>query len=168
MQCDALGIYLNDHLAGSTAGQLLSHRLAEHHRSSPYGGELRRVADGIAEDRRTLLGLMDALGVPARHHKVYAGRLAVTARLLKLNGRVIRRPGLSTVIELETLRLGIEGKTLLWRTLREVAQDRAELDEARLEELLHRAHEQADVVESLRRRTASAVFHRPRRRTPSG
>lgn len=157
MRRDVLGIYLNDHLAGSTAGRNLARHLAEHHRSSPYGGELSRVADEITEDRQALLGLMDDLGVPAHRHKVYAGWAAEKGRLLKLNGRVTRRSGLSTVIELETLRLGIEGKTLLWRTLLSLTPHRA-LDEAQLKGLLERAREQADTVEVVRRHAAVAAF----------
>lgn len=153
-----LGIYLNDHLAGSTTGKLLSHHLAEHHRSSPYGAELRRVADEIAEDRLALLDLMRELGVPVRRHKVCAGRLAHKARLLKLNGGLARRSGLSTLIELEMLRLGIEGKSLLWRTLLELSATTADLDENRLRTLDDRARDQLDTVESLRRRTAALVF----------
>ena len=50
---EALEIYLNDHLAGATAGQFMSRHLAEHPRASSHGGALRRVADEIAVYRRT-------------------------------------------------------------------------------------------------------------------
>ncbi|MEU4096334.1 hypothetical protein [Streptomyces sp. NPDC026673] len=155
MSREALEIYLNDHLAGSTTGRLISRHIAEHHRSSSHGGELRRVADEIAEDRQALLDLMAALDVPTRRHKIYAGWLAEKARLLKLNGRVVRRSGLSTVIELEALRLGIEGKSLLWQSLLSLTP-REELDEARLRNLLDRAREQIDTVETVRREAVGA------------
>lgn len=155
MSQEALGIYLNDHLAGSTTGQLMSRHLADHHGASPHGGELRRVADEIAEDRQALLDLMAALGIPARRHKVYAGWLAEKARLLKLNGRVTRRSGLSTVIELEALRLGIEGKSLLWQSLLSLTPEK-DLDEDRLHTLLDRAREQIDTVETVRRDAVGA------------
>ncbi|MFG2858598.1 hypothetical protein ACGFZ9_50125 [Streptomyces mirabilis] len=113
MSRELLGIYLNDHLAGATAGRCTARHIAEHHRSSPYGEELRRVAEEVAQDRQALLNVMDELGVAARRHKVYAGWLGEKARLLKLNGLTTRRSGLSSVIELEMLRLGIEGKSLL-------------------------------------------------------
>ncbi|MEU3979233.1 hypothetical protein AB0F77_03840 [Streptomyces sp. NPDC026672] len=158
MRHDMLGIYLNDHLAGATTGQLLSRHLARRHRSAPYGGELGRVADEIAADRRVLLGLMERLSVPARRHKIVAGRLAEKARLLKLNGRVARRSGLSTFVELETLRLGIEGKALLWQTLRELGPTGGALDEPQLEALVARAQDQINTVESIRRNTATDTF----------
>ncbi|MGW3147793.1 MULTISPECIES: hypothetical protein [Streptomyces] len=164
MNRETLGIYLNDHLAGATTGQLMSRHLAEHHRFSPYGDQLQHVADEIAEDRQTLLAFLEALGIPARRHKVYAGWLAEKARLLKFNGRVMRRSGLSTVIELETLRLGIEGKILLWQTLLELAPTK-ELDDAQLRALLERARRQSETVGSVRRRAAVGAFHRPQRRT---
>ncbi|MFE0510697.1 hypothetical protein [Streptomyces sp. NPDC058964] len=161
-----LEIYLNDHLAGATTGQHVSRHLAERHRHSPYGGELRRVADEIAEDRQTLLRLLDALGVPEHRHKVYAGRLAEKARLFKLNGRLMRRSALSSVVELEALRLGIEGKTLLWQTLLQLARTR-ELDETQLKRLLDRARRQAETVDSVRRSAAVAAFAPSRRRGTS-
>ncbi|MFD8077836.1 hypothetical protein ACFV3E_34875 [Streptomyces sp. NPDC059718] len=155
MSQQALEIYMNDHLAGSTTGQLISRHLADHQRATPHGDELRRVADEIAEDRQSLLDLMAALDVPARRHKVYAGWLAEKARLLKLNGRVTRRSGLSTVIELEVLRLGIEGKSLLWQSLLSLTPKK-DLDEDRLRLLLDRAREQIDTVETVRREAVGA------------
>ncbi|KUJ38005.1 hypothetical protein AB0N87_09920 [Streptomyces sp. NPDC093228] len=154
---EALEIYLNDHLAGATAGQFMSRHLAEHHRSSSHGGALRHVADEIAEDRRYLLEMMDALGVPAHRYKVYAARLGQMACQLKLNGRVTRRSGLSSVLELETLRLGIEGKSLLWQTLLSLPSAKG-LDRARLQDLLDRARHQIDTVEGMRREGAVTVF----------
>ncbi|MCX4404147.1 hypothetical protein OG840_21095 [Streptomyces sp. NBC_01764] len=153
MRPEALKIYLNDHLAGATAGQHLSRHLAEHHRASPYGGELRHVADEIEEDREALLEVMDTLGVPALRYKVFAGRLGEKARLLKFNGRVTRRSGMSEVLELETLRLGIEGKSLLWQTLLSLTPDKG-LDRARLRDLQDRARRQIGTVEDVRREEA--------------
>jgi hypothetical protein len=154
---DVLGIYLNDHLAGATTGTLLSQHLAEEMRSTPHGSDLRRVADEIAEDRQHLLEVMSLLGVPARRHKFYAGWLAEKLCLLKLNGRIVRRSHLSTLIELETLRLGIEGKSLLWQTLLGLTPARG-LDETRLKDLVRRAVDQAEAVETTRRGTVGAVF----------
>ncbi|MEU6218691.1 hypothetical protein ABZ845_14400 [Streptomyces sp. NPDC047022] len=153
MRPEALKVYLNDHLAGATAGQHMSRHLAERHGSSTHSGELRRVADEIAEDRQTLLEVMGALGVPARRYKVLAGRLGEKARLIKLNGRLTRRSGLSDVLELETLRLGIEGKSLLWQTLLSLTPEKG-LDQARLRDLQDRARRQISTVEAVRREEA--------------
>ncbi len=67
-----LGIYLNDHLAGATAGTELAHRTARSHRDGKDGGTLRRVAAEIAQDRAALLDIMAALGIKVRRYKVGA------------------------------------------------------------------------------------------------
>ncbi|MGW2028310.1 hypothetical protein [Streptomyces decoyicus] len=164
---DKLGIYLNDHLAGATFGVGLAQRIAHQHRHSARGTDLQRIADEIAQDRQTLLDIMDALGVPARRYKVYAGSTAERLGRLKPNGVLYRRSGLSTLIELETLRLGVEGKTLIWRTLLIVAAGEPRLEEAQLNHLLDRARGQSDTLETLRLTAAARVFSSgARRETP--
>lgn len=153
-----LGIYLNDHLAGASAGAQLAHRIARVHARSPYGAELARLADEIAADRRALLEIMTALEVPARQYKILAGRIGERAGMLKSNGRLVRRSGLSTVIELEALRLGIEGKSLLWKTLLSAHPGDSRLDHDRVKELLHGAQRQIGIVEELRTRAVSRLF----------
>jgi hypothetical protein len=158
MHRDKLGIYLNDHLAGATFGVGLVQRIAHQHRHSARSAALRRISDEITQDRQTLLDVMDALGVPARRYKVYGGWAAERLGRLKPNGVLYRRSGLSTLIEIETLRLGVEGKTLIWRTLLVVAPGEPRLEEFRLQELLDRAQGQIDTLESLRLAAAAAVF----------
>jgi hypothetical protein len=101
---------------------------------------------------------MNAIGVPARRYKIYGGWAAERLGHLKPNGVLYRRSGLSTFIELETLRLGVEGKTLIWRTLLVVASRDDRLDESQLRELLHRAQGQVDTLETLRLSAAAVVF----------
>lgn len=67
-----LGIYLNDHLAGATAGTELAHRVARTHRMHGQGGQLKRLAVEIAQDRAALISMMKALGIPVRAYKVCA------------------------------------------------------------------------------------------------
>jgi hypothetical protein len=158
MHRDKLGIYLNDHLAGATFGIGLARRIAHQHRHSARRDDLERIAEEIAEDRQALLELMEALGVTARRYKIYGGWAAERLGRLKPNGQLYRRSGLSTFIELETLRLGVEGKTLIWRTLLAVAAKEDRLVESRLRVLLDRAREQVDLLETLRLKAAEAVF----------
>ncbi|TJZ93123.1 hypothetical protein [Actinacidiphila oryziradicis] len=158
MHRDKLGIYLNDHLAGATFGIGLAQRIAHQHRHSARRADVQRISDEITQDRQTLLELMDALGVPARRYKVYGGWAAERLGRLKPNGALYRRSGLSTLTELETLRLGVEGKTLIWRTLLVVATGEPRLDESQLQDLLHRARDQIDTLETLRLTAAAAVF----------
>jgi hypothetical protein len=153
-----LGIYLNDHLAGATAGTELAHRKARSHSDDgKNGATLRRLAAEIAQDRAALLDIMTALGVKVRRYKVGAAWVGEKAGRLKLNGRLFARSPLSNLEELEMLRLGVEGKAAGWRTLRTLADTDTRLDPARLDELISRAGRQADLLEDLRVAAASQV-----------
>ena len=59
---ELLGIYLDDHWAGAGAGTSLANRLASENEGTKWYGELRRIADEIEEDQRTLGGLREACG----------------------------------------------------------------------------------------------------------
>ena len=153
-----LGIYLNDHLAGATGGVELVRRSAGAHRGAPAGVTLSRLATEIEQDRESLLQMMAALEVPVRQYKVYSAWVAEKVGRLKLNGHLLDRSPLSSLIELETLRLGVEGKASLWRTLRQVAEHEPRLDVARLETLLQRATRQVDTLEELRMQASAEAF----------
>ena len=101
-----LGIYLNDHLAGATAGTELAHRAARTHRAHGQGGQLKRLAVEIAQDRAALISMMKALGIPVRAYKVCAAWIGEKAGRVKPNGRLLARSPLSDLEELELLRLG--------------------------------------------------------------
>ncbi|MGQ4514322.1 hypothetical protein [Streptomyces sp. DW26H14] len=158
MQRHLLGIYLNDHLAGATYGVALARRIAHQHRRSPGAADLERLAEEIAQDRRTLLQIMDTLDVPVRAYKVYGGIAAEKISRLKPNGVLYRRSGLSEVIELETLRLGVEGKSLIWRTLLAVASEEERLNTSQLDGLLQRARDQIGTLSELRLARAQRIF----------
>lgn len=152
-----LGIYLNDHLAGATAGTELAHRTARSHGDGKNSGTLRRLAAEIAQDRAALLDIMAALGIKVRRYKVGAAWIGEKAGRLKFNGRLFTRSPLSNLEELEMLRLGVEGKAAGWRTLRTLADTDTRLDPGRLDELISRARRQADLLEDLRVGAASQV-----------
>jgi hypothetical protein len=155
---DLLGIYLNDHLAGATGGTELARRAARVQRGSAAGDELMRLATEMAEDRAALRSMMATLGIPVRHYKTYAAWAAEKIGRLKLNGRVRGRSPLSSIVELEALRLIVEGTAAGWRTLRELAEHDGRLDAGRLDELLTRARRQASDLEQLRVGKAAEVF----------
>jgi len=60
--------------------------------------------------------------VPARRYKVLGGWAAEKVARFKPNGRLLQRSPLSSVVDLESLLLGIEGKRACWRVLRRRAQ----------------------------------------------
>ena len=153
-RAELIGIYLNDHLAGATAGTELAHRMARSHDEVADRATLQRLAGEINADRRALLEIMALLGVPVRHYKTAAAWLGERAGRLKFNGRLRTRSPLSGLEELELLRLGVEGKAAGWRTVRELAGSEPRLSEAWLDELLTRARAQADLLEDLRVRAA--------------
>jgi hypothetical protein len=153
-----LGIYLNDHLAGATGGVELFRRAAGAHRGTPLGDILEELLVEVTEDREALIEIMRTLGVPVRHYKVYAGWAVEKVARLKLNGQIIGRSPLSTLVELEAMRLGVEGKAAGWRVLRVTAEQDARLDPARPDGLLARARRQADVLQELHATTAAEIF----------
>ncbi len=156
---DLLGIYLNDHLAGATGGVQLARRSAAAHRGQPAdSAALQRLASEVGEDRAELLRIMTALGIAPRAYKIYAGWIGERAGRLKLNGHLLSRSPLSSLEELELLRLAVEGKAAGWRTLRTLADSDRRLDAARLDELIARARRQAELLEQLRIQAADRVI----------
>jgi hypothetical protein len=155
---DLLGIYLNDHLAGATGGAELARRVAGSSRGAGDSRALQGLAAEVAQDRVALEDIMAALGIPVRAYKVYAAWIGEKAARLKLNGRLLARSPLSSLEELEVLRLGVEGKAAGWRTLRVLAETDPRLDQGRLDELISRARRQADLLEELRVRAAGEVI----------
>ncbi|CAL9340661.1 hypothetical protein SUDANB58_00260 [Streptomyces sp. enrichment culture] len=153
-----LGIYLNDHLAGETAAAERARYLVRSCGGSALGTAVAPVAAEIAEDRATLIRIMKRLGVPVRQYKVYAGRVAERVGRLKANGRLLHRSPLSTVLELEALRLGAQGKEAGWLTLRRLADTDDRLDARLLDGLLERARHQRDTLEELRLQQVGTVF----------
>jgi hypothetical protein len=138
---DLLGIYLNDHLAGATGGTELARRVAASDRD-PAAGALQHLAADIAQDRAALLGIVAALGIQVRTYKVCAAWIGEKAARLKVNGYLLARSPLSSLAELEMLRLAVEGKAAGWRTLRTLAASDKRLDPDRLDELISRARRQ--------------------------
>ncbi|MFI1434478.1 hypothetical protein [Streptomyces lydicus] len=159
-ELDLLGIYLNDHLAGATAGVERAHHLVRTARDAALSEALGPVAAEIARDRVSLLGIIRDLGIPVRRYKICAGWTAEKVGRLKSNGRLLRRSPLSTFLELELLRVAVEGKVAGWETLRRLTAIEKRLDPRLLDDLLERARRQQDVVEEWRSRQAAAAFQR--------
>jgi hypothetical protein len=153
-----LAIYLNDHLAGATAGRDLARRAAGSNRDSTHGPFLADLADQIDADRGSLLDFMRVLNVRVDRIKVLVGWGAEKLGRLKFNGQLVGYSPLSRVVELEALSLGVRGKLALWRTLREL--DLAELSSApvSLADLIARAEQQLAGLESHRLQAVAQAF----------
>lgn len=153
-----LAIYLNDHLAGATAGVELIGRL------SRTDAELSRLAAEIRDDRGALLRVMRRLGVQPNQLKIAAGWIAEKAGRLKPNGSVLRRSPLSTVSEVEVMMLGVRGKAAGWRTLHTIAEHDDRLDADEFTTLMARADDQIEALESIRVAAVAQALAAPARR----
>jgi hypothetical protein len=149
-----LPIYLNDHLAGATLGLELVRRAQRENGGTPLGDFLHGLADEIGEDRRTLLQLMERLGIEPSRSKIAAARVTEKVGRLKLNGQLTGYSPLSRLVELEGLATGIEGKRALWLALAEIADRDERLDRAALETLAERAGSQRERLETHRLQAA--------------
>jgi hypothetical protein len=158
---DLLGIYLNDHLAGAGGGLALAQRLAEGHRNTAAAADLVWLAGQIAEDRETLIEIMQQLGIARTRYKEPVAWLAEKAGRLKPNGHLLSRSPLSSVVELEGMTLGVTGKLSALRTLRALADSDSRLDQADLDDMIARSHEQLDRLEKLRVRAVAESFTSP-------
>lgn len=153
-----LALYLNDHLAGATGGTALARRLARNHRGTDLERPTADLADQVAADRTALLQIMRSLDVRPRRLRSALAVLAERVGRLKLNGTLLRRSPLSSVVELEAMHLGIEGKIDGWQALRQLADHEPRLDSSQLDELLARARQQSDGLQRLRLQAATTAF----------
>ncbi len=143
-----LATYLNDHLAGSTAGVELARRARGANEGTELGAFLSALVEEIDEDRDTLREVMRAVGAREDRIKVKLGWMAEKVGRLKPNGQLTGYSPLSRVVELEGLSLGVEGKRSLWRLLRALEDPRlAGFD---FEELIARAERQRKGLEGYR------------------
>ena len=115
---ELLAIYLNDHLAGSTAGVELARRLQESNEDDrEFGPTLAEICAEIDADRETLKAVMDRLEVDQGKLKPLLAVLGERLGRLKLNGLLRGYSPLSRLDELELLQVGVAGKRRLWRAL---------------------------------------------------
>jgi hypothetical protein len=157
-----LGIYLNDHLAGSAGGLELAKRLAESHRNTAAADDLAWLVEQVAEDRETLILIMAQLDIPRVRYKEPVAWLAEKAGRLKPNGHLLSRSPLSSVVELEGMALGVTGKLSTWRSLRTLADTDTRLDPAVFDHLIARGRQQLERLERLTARAVVDAFAPPR------
>ncbi|HEU0127960.1 MAG TPA: hypothetical protein VFQ48_05065 [Pseudonocardiaceae bacterium] len=160
-----LGIYLNDQLASGVVWREVARRSQRNNSGMELGEVLARVAAGIAEDVETFQEIMRRLGI--RRNPVKIGLVVGAERLgrLKLNGRLRTYSPLSRFAELEFLAMGIEGKKLLWATLRDLAGLGSRLPDVDFGELIERAERQRAELEPFRVRAGIEAFSVPASRS---
>lgn len=140
-----LGLYLSDHLTGSTAGLGRLERMAKDFTDTPFHSELAGLAADVGRERELLRRLIHDLGIRQRPHRQAAAWLAERAGRLKLNGRVLSRSPMTLVLESELMRAAILGKIGGWQTLEELAPQLG-LDKATFTRLITEGREQIDTL----------------------
>jgi hypothetical protein len=154
-----LQIYMNDQLAMGVGWRELARRAQRNNEGTELGDALTGVADGITEDVSTFEALMRRLGMKVNVVKPGLAIGAERLARLKLNGQLRGYSPLSRFLELDVLAMGIDGKKLLWSTLRDLANMRALLPDVEFDRLIERANEQRERIEPFRRRAAIDAFH---------
>lgn len=152
MTTKTIETYLQDHHAGSAAGVDAFRRVAQGHGDREVRAKVTRMSYDIAEDQRSLEKIMAAFDVKPSQLKDIPARVAEKVARYKPNERLVQRSPLSDIEELEALTAAVYAKSLGWRILLEVDDDR--LDKTMLEELLDRARDQEHELERLRLKLA--------------
>jgi hypothetical protein len=153
-----LETYLNDHLAGAVTGSELANKISSDYAHTRLGPFLAELARDIEQDRVTLEGLMERLGIKQSAIKQGASWIAEKVTRLKLSETVTGDQDLKRFLEFETLSLGIEGKLSLWRALIEIRDSHAELAATDLARLATRAESQRSNLEDHRLEVAHAAL----------
>jgi hypothetical protein len=148
---ELLGIYLNDHLAGSTGGVETARRARGSNQGTEFGEPLSRLCGEIEADRDALEDVMKELGVGRSRIKPAIGWVGEKLGRLKPNGQLRGYSPLSRIVELELLLLGITGKSRLWTLLEELVGDRSDAD---FPALIAIAKDQRERVEEMQLRAA--------------
>ncbi|MFB7214756.1 hypothetical protein [Streptomyces sp. NPDC056255] len=156
---DPLSIYLNDHVTGAFGGAALARRMADTHPDSRRAAELRQLARDVEQDRDDLVQIMISLAVPVRHYRTWLGLAGERIARLKPNGNLRHRSPLSDLIELESMRIGVEGKTALWQALRAIADNDPRLDPDDLDQLIQRAAEQTRTLNRWHQAVSAEVLN---------
>lgn len=158
MKEDLLGIYLNDHLAGSVVGLELAKRSLSSNRGTRFEPFLVQLVSELQEDRAALEQVLDRLGVRRNTAKQAGAWVAEKAGRLKLNGRLTGYSPLSRVLEFEGLTMGVVGKLSLWRNLLEIATEDERLSGVPIDDVVTRSERQRQDLEANRAEAARLAF----------
>lgn len=152
-----LGIYLNDHLAGSKAGLELARRArGANEDDGEFGPALAEICVELEAEREVLTTLMEDLDIRRDPLKPAAAWAAEKVGRLKLNGQLTGYSPLSRLVELEGLLIGITGKRQMWTALAQsFGGRRGEID---FEQLAEQAERQRDTVRKLHSKAVALAF----------
>ncbi|HET9558224.1 MAG TPA: hypothetical protein VFS70_13870 [Actinomycetota bacterium] len=155
---ELLGVYLNEHLAGSAAGTGLAEKLRDNNQGTELGTTMAALHRDIEQDRAALEELMARLEVDQHPVKEAAGWLLERLSRLRLNPALTGSAELTRLLETEALSLGIEGKLAMWLALKEAAQADQRLAGTDFDRLIERARSQRRTLEPHRVAAALGSF----------
>ena len=161
----AMDVYLNDHLAGATLGSDLAERIQSQNEGTTLGKLMETIAPQIAEDRQTLIELMQRMDSSRNPVKQATAWVTEKASRAKFSGLTSGEPELGTFMALETLTLGVQGKRCLWLALKEVADEHPPIASLNLDELIDRAQAQHEALERERIAICKRAIGNPARAT---
>jgi hypothetical protein len=154
----ALEVYLNDHLAGSSAGLGIARRIASAEEGNEYGDVAGEIAGEIEGDKAALEDVMRRLGIGHDQIRLTVAWGAERARRVLRVAWLLDPGGEGLLEELELLMLGVTGKRALWRALSGTKASDPRLRGVQLETLEARADSQLARLEQLRLRAAAEAF----------
>ncbi len=153
-----LGVYVNDHLAAATGGIELVSRMLGVHRGTRWDPPLEQLLAELRDERSALLRVTRALGIPVRQYKQLGVWLAEKASRAKLNGRLLSRSPLSSLVEFEFLASAVRGKRSGFETLRITAGVDDRIDAPLFDRLIEQANRQYEWATDVRREIAAELF----------
>lgn len=148
MSKEALGTYLNDHLAGSIMAVEMMERAIEEDRGTQFRAFLSGLVNEVKADQDLVRRLLENLDAREDPIKKAGAWLAEKAGRLKMGDS--REGALGRLEMLETVSLGIYGKLKLWLALEVAASHHAELAGLDYKKLQASAQEQHDRIEAQR------------------
>ncbi|MCY1015133.1 hypothetical protein [Pyxidicoccus sp. MSG2] len=158
MDAKRLGIYLNDHLAGSVGGIELAVRTETENRGNPVGRYLAVFIPELRHEQSVLESVIQTMELKEDPLKKRGAWLTEKLARLKLNGSWVRYSPLSRLVELEGLCLATEGRLSLWRTLARLSAKDTRLAGYDFESLIARGESQQQALQHLRARAADVAF----------
>lgn len=157
--------YAQGHLAASHAGWGSFRAAAERYRESPWGTELARLRDDVAEDRHRLEEIATHVGVDVNSglHRLSQATLSVLGRSTRM---LHTRGELGGISEVEKLRDAVAAKLAGWEILLVASATDGRLPRPAIEGLIARAKDQADRLRTVHLQMAQQVFNHEPVRSP--
>lgn len=156
MAYSGLDTYLNDHIAGATAGANLAKMAAQEHQTDEHGPFFSEIYAAIQADFDTLQELATALGVEPSASKSALAEVGSKVMAPKFTGG--DDDELNAFVTLETLSIGVEGKVCMWKALKTVEAEYPAFGDFDIDGLLESAIAQREKLEAQRQKLAALAL----------